>query len=206
MFHHGNYGIRRLTLALGNGDAIVALNHCAFTPDSSAGQFLEGFPLAKVREPSLSRIHPPSRTRWIIRSSGGDGAARHRELSINAGEMKDGRVSDVTYKGKHDKCQRLRCHRGGVLTVTAAAARESRHAGATVDASQINVNVKRELKISVSRRRRANKLDLSFCLQFVLLSGFDHLPASACHVKPFMVIKDGRMPSPPSSHPPATLL
>lgn len=55
----------------------------------------------------------------------------------------------------------------------------------TVHASQINVNVKRELKIFISQRRRSNKPDLSFCLQFVLLSGFDHLPASACHVKPF---------------------
>lgn len=54
-----------------------------------------------------------------------------------------------------------------------------------VHTSQINVNIKTELKIFISQRRHSNKLDLSFCLQFVLLSGFDHLPASACHVKPF---------------------
>lgn len=57
----------------------------------------------------------------------GDRAARRHELPIKypAKSRRDERqcVSDVTYKGKHDKCQRLRCHRGGALTVTAAAAR-----------------------------------------------------------------------------------
>lgn len=36
-----------------------------------------------------------------------------------------------------------------------------------------------------AHRRRSNKLDLSLCLQFVPLTGFDAFPVSACHVKPF---------------------
>lgn len=87
-------------------------------------------------------------------------------------------VSDVIYKGKHDKC-----HCGGAVAVQGASS--SCVWTPRVHACQINVNVKRELKIFISQRRRSNKLDLSFCLQFVLLSGLDHFPASACHVKPF---------------------
>lgn len=92
-------------------------------------------------------------------------------------------VSDVIYKGKHDKCHWLCYHCGGAVTAVGAAVCAC--GNIAIHPSQINVNVKRELKIFSSQRRRSNKLDLSFCLQFVLLSGFDHLPASACRVKPF---------------------
>lgn len=74
-------------------------------------------------------------------------------------------------------------HWDGAVTVVGAV--ELLCVNIAIHARQINVNAKRELKIFISQRQRSNKLDLSFCLQFVLLSGFDHLPASACHVKPF---------------------